>query len=405
MKVLAVVDIALRALAQNKLRSALTALGVIVGVASVIAMIAISAGAREAIDSEIRSAGVNVIYVSSGSSNRGGFQSGAGGVQTLTLEDAEAMRTDVRGIARLSPVVRGRVQVVAGAQNWSTSIEGGDDQYLVIRSWPVVEGASYTYRDVQVAEKVAILGQTVALTLFPDGDAVGQVIRVRNMPFRVVGILAPKGQNQWGQDQDDIIIAPYTTVQKKLLGITYINQVMVSAQSPEQVEPVAIAITRLMRERHRISNPDEDDFRVRTIEELASTRTQLASTMTGLLMSVASVSLIVGGIGIMNIMLVSVTERTREIGIRLAVGARTRDILRQFLVEAVTLSLLGGFIGVLLGLVVSRSVAGLLGWPTLVTLPAIGLAFGFAAFVGAFFGYYPARKAARLNPIEALRYE
>jgi len=404
-KVLAVVDIALRALFQNKLRSGLTALGVIVGVASVITMIAISTGAREAIDTEIRSAGVNVVYVSSGSSNRGGFSSGAGGVQTLSLEDASAILEQVPGIARYSPVVRGRVQVVAGAFNWSTSIEGGNEQYLEIRSWPVVEGAAFGYRDVQVAEKVCVLGQTVATTLFPDGDAVGQLIRVKSMPFRVVGVLLAKGQNQWGSDQDDIVIAPYTTVQKKLLGITHIQQIMISAAAAEGVEQVAVAVTQLLRRRHRIPSPDEDDFRVRTIEELAATRTQLAGTMTGLLMSVASVSLIVGGIGIMNIMLVSVTERTREIGIRLAVGARTRDILRQFLVEAVTLSLLGGVAGVLLGLVVSRSVAGLLGWPTLITASAIGIAFGFAALVGAFFGYYPARKAARLDPIEALRYE
>jgi len=404
-KILAVFDIALRALAQNKMRSGLTALGVIVGVASVITMIAISAGAREAIDAEIRSAGVNVIYVSAGSSNRGGFHSGAGGVQTLTLEDAYAIRDEVPGVARLSPVVRSRVQVVAEGQNWNTSIEGGNDQYLVIRNWPLAEGASFSYRDVQIAEKVCVLGQTVATTLFPDGNALGHTIRIKSMPFRVVGVLAPKGQTQWGQDQDDIVVAPFTTVQKKLLGITHIHQVMVSAGVPEDVEPIAVAATRLMRARHRIANPEEDDFRVRTIEEMAATRTQLADTMTGLLMSVASVSLIVGGIGIMNIMLVSVTERTREIGIRLAVGARTRDILRQFLVEAVTLSLFGGAVGVLLGLFVSRSVAGLLGWPTLVQGSAIGVAFAFAALVGAFFGYYPARKAARLDPIEALRYE
>jgi putative ABC transport system permease protein len=404
-RILAVVDIALRALFQNKLRSGLTALGVIVGVASVITMIAISAGAREAIDNEIKSAGVNVVYVSSGSSNRGGFSSGAGSVQSLTLEDAAAILEQVPRIARQSPVVRGRVQIVAGAVNWSTSIEGGNDQYLEIRSWPLAEGVPFTHRDVQIAEKVCVLGQTVAQTLFADGDALGRVIRIKNMPFRVVGVLAPKGQNQWGSDQDDIVIAPYTTVQKKLLGITYLHQIMVSAAAAESVEPTAVAITRLLRVRHGIPSPEEDDFRVRTIEELAQTRTQLASTMTGLLMSVASVSLIVGGIGIMNIMLVSVTERTREIGVRLAVGARTRDILRQFLVEAVTLSLLGGVAGVLLGLVVSRSVAGLLGWPTLVTASAIGIAFGFAALVGAFFGYYPARKAARLDPIEALRYE
>jgi putative ABC transport system permease protein len=405
MRLLAVVDIALRALAQNKLRSGLTALGVIVGVASVITMIAISTGARAAIDQEIASAGVNVIYVSAGSGGRGGFQGGAGSVQTLTLEDAAAVREQLPGIARLSPVVRGRAQVVAGALNWNTSVEGGNEEYLTIRSWPLAEGAPFTVREVQIADKVCILGDTVARTLFPDGDAVGQVMRIKNVPFRVMGVLAPKGQNQWGSDQDDIVIAPYTTVQKKLLGITHIQQIMLSTTSSEALEPAAVALTRLLRVRHRIPTPEEDDFRVRTIEEMAAMRTQLADTMTGLLMSVASVSLIVGGIGIMNIMLVSVTERTREIGIRLAVGARTRDILRQFLVEAITLSLLGGVIGVLLGVASSRSVAGLLGWPTLITPPAIGLAFSFAAIVGAFFGYYPARKAAGLDPIEALRYE
>jgi putative ABC transport system permease protein len=405
MRLLAVVDIALRALAQNKLRSGLTALGVIVGVASVITMIAISSGARAAIDEEIASAGVNVIYVSAGSGGRGGFQTGAGGVQTLTLDDAAAIREQVSGIALMSPVVRGRAQVVAGALNWNTSFEGGNEDYFAIRSWPVADGVPYTAREVQIADKVCVLGDTVARTLFPDGNAVGQVMRIKNVPFRVLGVLAPKGQNQWGSDQDDIVIAPYTTVQKKLLGITHIQQIMLSATSSQAVEPTAVALTRVLRTRHRIPTPEEDDFRVRTIEEMAAMRTQLADTMTGLLMSVASVGLVVGGIGIMNIMLVSVTERTREIGIRLAVGARTRDILRQFLVEAMTLSLLGGLIGVLLGILSSRSVASLLGWPTLITPPAIGLAFAFAALVGAFFGYYPARKAASLDPIEALRYE
>jgi putative ABC transport system permease protein len=302
-------------------------------------------------------------------------------------------------------VVRGRAQVVASNQNWATSVEGGNEDYLEIRNWPVVSGANFTARDVLVADKVCLLGDTVAKTLFLDQDPVGQVIRVRNLPCRVVGVLVAKGQGQWGQDQDDIVVMPYTTLQKKFLGINYIQQVMVSATSAETVEEAARQITHLLRERHRIQNPDEDDFSVRTVEELAETRVQLAQTMTVLLMSVASVSLLVGGIGIMNIMLVSVTERTREIGLRMAVGARTRDILRQFLTEAVSLSVLGGVAGIALGVGVSEALTSSLGWPTMITSGSILIAFGFAAFVGVFFGYYPARRAAELDPIEALRYE
>jgi putative ABC transport system permease protein len=308
-------------------------------------------------------------------------------------------------VARLTPVVRGRAQVIAGDQNWNTSVEGGNEDYVAIRSWPLASGANFTAREVLVADKVCLLGATVADTLFPAQDPVGQIIRVKNLPFRVLGVLGPKGQGQWGDDQDDIVIAPYTTIQKKLLGITYIQRMMVSATTADTVEATAVAITRLMRERHRIQSPDDDDFSVRTVEEMAQTRVQLAQTMTGLLMSVASVSLLVGGIGIMNIMLVSVTERTREIGLRMAVGARTRDILRQFLTEAVALSVLGGVVGILLGVAVSLAITRGLGWPTQITGASIVLAFAFAACVGVFFGYYPARKAAALDPIDALRYE
>ncbi|HUL76741.1 MAG TPA: ABC transporter permease, partial [Vicinamibacteria bacterium] len=329
-EILSILRIAFRALARNKVRSTLTALGVIIGVASVIAMIALGSGARAAIDAQIQATGTNVVYASSGSWNRpGAAHGGIGTVQTLTLEDAAAMRDQVPTVGRLTPVVRGRAQVVAGNQNWNTSIEGGNEDYLTIRNWPIAEGANISPRDILIADKVCLLGETVAKTLFPGEDPVGQVIRMKNLPFRVIGVLAPKGQGQWGQDQDDIVIAPYTTIQKKLLGITYIHQVMISATRPEAVERTAVEVTRLLRQRHRILNPEEDDFTVRTVEEMAQTRTQLAQTMTGLLMSVASVSLLVGGIGIMNIMLVSVTERTREIGLRMAVGARTRDILSQ----------------------------------------------------------------------------
>jgi putative ABC transport system permease protein len=407
MKIRNVLRIALVAIRRNAVRSALTMLGVIIGVASVIAMIALGSGARAAIDDQIQQQGTNVVYVSAGSFGRGPgtARGGAGSTTTLTLDDAQAIAREVPTVARVTPMVRGRAQVVAGNQNWNTSVEGGNEDYIVIRNWPLASGADFTARDVLVAEKVALLGPTVAKTLFPDSDPVGQIIRVKNLPFRVVGVLTAKGQNQWGQDQDDIIIAPYTTVQKKLLGITFIQQIVLSATSSDAVEPAAVEITKLMRQRHKIQDPTDDDFTVRTVAEMAATRTEMANTMTMLLMSVASVSLLVGGIGIMNIMLVSVTERTREIGLRMAVGARTRDILRQFLAEAVSLSIVGGAVGVLLGMSVSRLLTTGLGWPTVITPTSILVAFAFAGAVGVFFGFYPARKAAELDPIEALRYE
>jgi putative ABC transport system permease protein len=405
-EIASILRIAFRALARNKVRSALTALGVIIGVASVIAMVALSSGARAAIDAQIQSTGTNVVYVSAGSWNRrGGIHGGIGSVQTLTLEDATAIRDQVLTVGHLTPVVRGRAQVVAGGQNWNTSIEGVNEEYVVVRNWPIASGRNVSPRDVLLADKVCLLGDTVAKTLFPGEDPIGEIVRVKNLPFRVIGVLSAKGQGQWGQDQDDLIVAPYTTIQKKLLGITYIHQVMISATRPDAVEPTAVQITRLLRQRHRVTDPEEDDFTVRTVEEMAQTRTQLAQTMTGLLMSVASVSLLVGGIGIMNIMLVSVTERTREIGLRMAVGARTRDILSQFLTEAVSLSVLGGLVGIALGVGISQALTRGLGWPTLITADAIGIAFVFSAAVGIFFGWYPARKAAGLDPIEALRYE
>ncbi|HEY8232924.1 MAG TPA: ABC transporter permease [Vicinamibacteria bacterium] len=398
--------VALRAIRRNKVRSALTMLGVIIGVASVIAMIALGSGARAAIDEQIQSQGTTLIYVSSGSwGGPGRASQGSGTTQTLTVEDADAIAREVPSVARYTPGVRGRAQVIAGNNNWNTQVEGGNEDYLAIRNWVVGDGANFTPRDVQVAEKVCLLGATVARTLFPDGDPVGQIIRVRNMPFRVLGVLAPKGQGQFGQDQDDFVLAPWTTIQKKLLGITYLHQVSITARSSEVVEPTAVAITRLMRARHRIANPEQDDFSVRTIEEMAATRVQMAETMTGLLMSVASVSLLVGGIGIMNIMLVSVTERTREIGVRMAVGAKTKDVMRQFLAEAIALSLVGGLAGILLGVAVSQTITQSLGWPVAITSASILVAFAFSAAVGIFFGWYPARKAANLDPIEALRYE
>ncbi len=398
--------IALKAIRRNKVRSGLTMLGVIIGVASVIAMIALGSGARASIDEQIQSQGTNVIYVSAGSFGRGqgAVRGGAGSITTLTLEDSRATG-EVPTVARVSPMVRGRAQVVAGNQNWNTQMEGGNEDYVAIRNWKLKSGENFTARDLLLADKVCLLGSTVVNVLFPDSDPVGQVIRVRNLPFRVVGTLASKGQGQFGQDQDDIIVAPYTTLQKKLLGVTSLSQILVSARSSNDVEPTAVEITRLLRQRHRTTGPEDDDFTVRTVEEMAATRVDMANTMTMLLMSVASVSLLVGGIGIMNIMLVSVTERTQEIGLRMAVGARTRDILRQFLAEAIGLSIVGGAIGVLLGIAVSNALTRGLGWPTDITGSSIVIAFAFAAAVGVFFGYYPARKAANLDPIDALRYE
>jgi putative ABC transport system permease protein len=398
--------LALRAIRRNKVRSALTMLGVIIGVASVIAMIALGSGARAVIDEQIQAQGTTLIYLSSGShGGPGRAAQGSGTVQSLKIEDAQAIVREVSTIGLWTPGVSGRAQVIAGNANWNTQVQGGNEDYLAVRNWQLAEGENFTAREVLVAEKVCILGATVAKTLFPDGDPVGQVIRIRNIPFRVVGVLVEKGQGQWGQDQDDFVLGPWTTIQKKLLGIDYIHQVSFTARSTELVEPTAVAITRLMRARHRISNPEMDDFTVRTVEEMAATRVQMAETMTGLLMSVASVSLLVGGIGIMNIMLVSVTERTREIGVRLAVGAKAADILRQFLAEAVALSLVGGLAGIALGITVSEVITKSLGWPVLITTASIAVAFAFSAAVGVFFGWYPARKAANLDPIEALRYE
>jgi putative ABC transport system permease protein len=406
MEILNTLRIALKAIRRNKVRSGLTMLGVIIGVASVIAMIALSSGARASIDEQIQSQGTTLIYLSSGSWNRAGaVRGGSQSVQTLTLEDAQAVAQEVPYIAKWTPIVQGRAQVIAGDQNWNTQAQGGNEDFAVVRNWVIASGANITPRDVLTAEKVCLLGDTVARTLFPDQDPVGQIIRVKNLPFRVLGVFAPKGQGQWGQDQDDFVFGPYTTIQKKLLGITYLHQVSYAATRSEYVEPVAVAITQVMRRRHRITNPDEDDFSVRTVEEMAQARVQMAQTMTALLMSVASVSLLVGGIGIMNIMLVSVTERTREIGLRMAVGARTRDILSQFLAEAVSLSIVGGAMGIALGVGVSETLTGSLGWPTLITTSSIFVAFAFAAGVGIFFGYYPARMAANLDPIDALRYE
>ncbi len=397
--------VALKALARNTMRTALTMLGMIIGVAAVITMVALGTGAQASIESQIQAAGTNMIMVSAGNFMSAGVRTGQGNASTLTPDDATAIQ-DVAGVQYLAPGVNTRGQVVAGNLNWGTQIQGTDVDLPLIRSWPAAMGAFFGPADVASAAKVAVLGSVVHEQLFgADVDPVGQVIRINNQPFIVAGVMASKGQSGMGQDQDDVVYVPYTTVMKKLRGITYVQNITVSAASAGDTAATADRIAALLRTRHRIGDADEDDFMVRTMEEMASVRVQATETMTALLASIAGVSLLVGGIGIMNIMLVSVTERTREIGLRLAIGARGRDVLLQFLVEAIVLSLVGGTIGIALGLGLSEGVTAWMSWPTKVSPEAVAIAFVFAAITGVFFGFYPARKAAALDPIDALRFE
>jgi putative ABC transport system permease protein len=399
------VRIALKALGRNKLRTSLTMLGMIIGVAAVITMVALGTGAQTQIDDQVKSAGTNMILVNAGNWSFGGVRQGQGSSSTLTVDDAEAIRA-LPGVQYVSPGANTRAQVIAGNQNWSTRIEGTGVDMPLIRSWPTHLGAYFTQQDVQTAAKVAVLGSVVAETLFGEQvDPTGEIIRIRNQPFRVVGVLASKGQSAMGQDQDDTVFVPYSAVQKKLMGIQYLNNITVSAVSAGQTLSTADDIINTLRIRHKIEPGEPDDFMVRTLEEMASVRTETTRTMTVLLASIAGVSLLVGGIGIMNIMLVSVTERTREIGLRMAIGARGKDVLMQFLVEAIVISLFGGLVGIGLGFALSGGVREFLEWPAVIPPDAILMAFGFAAGTGVFFGFYPARKAARLDPIEALRYE
>ena len=404
MSILMTLRIALKALNRNKLRTGLTMLGMIIGVGAVITMVALGRGAQVTIEEQVKSAGTNLINVNAGNFSQGGVRQGQGMANTLTAGDADALR-DVPGVQYVAAGVNSRSQVIAGNQNWSTRVEGTDVDFPAIRVWPVKYGAFFTQQDVNSAAKVAVLGTVVADTLFgPEMDPTGQIIRIRNQPFQVIGVMTSKGQGAFGQDQDDTIFTPYTTVQKKLQGIQHINNITISAESANTA-PVAEAVAAVLRERHKLGPGDPDDFMVRTQEEIASVRTETTRTMTTLLAAIAGVSLLVGGIGIMNIMLVSVTERTREIGLRLAIGARGKDVLMQFLVEAIVISLFGGLLGIALGFGLSASLEQFLQWPTSIPPNAIGMAFGFAAATGVFFGFYPARKAAGLDPIEALRYE
>jgi putative ABC transport system permease protein len=396
---------ALKALAQNKLRTGLTMLGIIIGVGAVICVVAIGEGASASVARAITNIGANMIWVEAGGVNRAGVRTGAFGTKTLTLGDYDAIKEHIHLVTNVTPQADTRVQVVYGNQNWSTPVRGVGPEYGALKNWNVVRGGMYTDADVERATNVCVLGQTVVDQLFGSQDPVGEAIRVNNEPCTVVGVLEVKGQTATGQDQDDQFLMPYTAVMKKIKGQTWLDDILMSATSAAVVDQAEQDITALMRERHHIRPGADDDFNLRHPTEIAEAVKQSTQTMEALLAAIASVSLLVGGIGIMNIMLVSVTERTREIGLRLAVGARGRDVLRQFLVEAVMLSLLGGVVGIAIGTLGAQTIANSFQWPTRVSSNAIAIAFGFSAMIGIFFGYYPARQAARMDPIEALRFE
>src|SRR5215831_1714040 len=401
-----VIRIALRALARNKMRTILTMLGIIIGVGAVICTVAIGQGAGQQVQDQIKSLGDNMIMVMAGSINQGGVRLGSSATKTLTADDGDAIKESVPNVVAESPQVGGNAQMVNGNQNWNTRHTGASPDYFTIRSWPVSEGSTFTQRDVTMAANVCVIGQTVADQLFTGGaDPVGQLIRINNLPFTVLGVLVKKGQSSFGQDQDDTVVVPYTTVQKKISGISWVQQIQVSVASENDIESAISSMTSLLRQRHKLRANEDDDFMVRSPNELAQASAQTSQILTYLLGSVASVSLLVGGIGIMNIMLVSVTERTREIGVRMAVGATEQDVKMQFLSEAMVLSFLGGSVGIVLGVIASAIISNVLNWSTLVSTTSIIVAVFFSAGVGVFFGYYPASKAAQLDPIEALRYE
>ena len=410
MYVLASVRIALRALRVNKLRSALTMLGIIIGVGAVIAMVAVGSGAAARIEEQIASIGSNLLIVLPGAATSGEMRMGFGSTMTLTEDDGKAIATEIPGVLAASGSLRGGAQIAFGNQNWSTAIQGTASDYLVIRDWDLAVGRFFTSEDLEGATKVAVLGQTVAENLFGDGDPVGQIIRIKKVPFTVIGLLTRKGQSTWGQDQDDVVLIPLSTAKKRVLGVSqtnarFVGQIQIKAASADLLSDIQEQATDLLRQRHHLQPFQDNDFDVRNLAETFAAQAESSRTMILLLGAIASVSLLVGGIGIMNIMLVSVAERTREIGLRMAVGARARDILGQFLIEAVTLALIGGILGILLGVGGSTLIAMLAHWSTLITPASIAAAFGSAALIGIFFGYYPAHKAAFLDPIEALRYE
>jgi putative ABC transport system permease protein len=394
-----------RALRKNKLRSVLTALGIIIGVGAVIAMVSIGNGAKAQVEAQIATLGQNILQVFSGSITASGIRTGFGGAGTLKIEDAEAIRREVPGVVAVSEEVASNAQVAAGNQNWFTRVLGESAEYFDIRQWPIAAGAAFTPQDVRSANKVCVIGHTAAYNIYGDEDPIGQVLRIKGVPFVVTGVLTPKGFSLQGTDQDDVVIMPYTSAMKRVSGGTTLRNINVQIESEDQIASAQQQIVSLLRQRHNIRSGRDDDFTVRNQQEVADTANATANVMTGLLFAVACVSLVVGGIGIMNIMLVSVTERTREIGVRLAVGAHGRDILTQFLIEAVVLSAMGGVIGIIAGVVASKIISMIKNWPTVISPLWMLIAFLVSAAVGIFFGFYPAREASRLDPIDALRYE
>jgi len=405
MRLGATFKVAGRALRKNKLRSVLTALGIIIGVGAVIAMVSIGNGAKAQVQAQIASLGQNILQVFSGSITTSGIRTGFGGAGTLKIEDAEAIRREVPGVIAVSEEVSSTAQVSAGNQNWFTRILGESAEYFDIRQWPIADGIAFTSQDVRSANKVCVIGHTAAYNIYGDEDPVGQVLRIKGVPFVVTGVLTQKGFSLQGTDQDDVVIMPYTSAMKRVAGGTTLRNINVQIASEDQIESAQQQIVSLLRQRHNIRTGRDDDFTVRNQQEVADTANATANVMTGLLFAVACVSLVVGGIGIMNIMLVSVTERTREIGVRLAVGAHGRDILTQFLIEAVVLSAMGGVIGIVAGIVASKIISMIKNWPTVISPLWMLIAFLVSAAVGIFFGFYPAREASRLDPIDALRYE
>lgn len=397
--------IALKALQRNKLRAFLTMLGIIIGVGAVIAMVAIGQGSKQSIHDSLSNMGSNMITVMPSSNLSGGVRISGSSFQTLTSKDIVALKRGAQYLTDISPAVSARGQAISGAMNWPTTMSGVDPSYLDIRKLTLKDGIAFTEQDVRTSAKVCLIGQTVIDNLFPNQNPVGKVIRFGNIPFQVIGVLNPKGQNAFGQDQDDILIAPYTTVQKRILATIYYQNIYASAANEQVTNAAVDEITNILRQSHRLRNNEDNDFQVRTQQELINTLSSTSSLLTVLLTVIAGISLVIGGIGIMNIMYVSVTERTREIGLRMSIGARGKDILLQFLAEAVLISITGGIIGVLLGIVSCRVVTLLLKWPTIISESSVVLAFIVCALTGIFFGYYPAQKASRLDPIEALRYE
>jgi putative ABC transport system permease protein len=398
--------VAINALKRNKMRSFLTMLGIIIGVASVITMLAIGQGSKKSIQDQIASMGSNMLFVMPGNMRMGGVQQGSSSSQRLTVADIKAIKTECDAIVAVSPEVRSSGQAVSGSSNWPTTIYGGSEQYLEIRSWNVVSGRNFTDTEAEGSAKVCLVGRTVADELFGEGiDPTGETIRFKNIPFKIIGVLSEKGQNSFGQDQDDVIIAPYTTVQKRILAQTYIQSIQMSARSAEESDLAQSQVEEVLRRTHRLREDENNDFEIRSQEELATTMTSVTEILTILLGAIAGISLLVGGIGIMNIMYVSVTERTREIGLRMSVGGRSVDILLQFLIESILLSVFGGLIGIILGFGASSIVEALTSWPISVMWGSVILAFAVCTVIGVFFGWYPARRASELDPIEALRFE